>query len=212
VASTKAYTSQFIALTMFALQLSDDNYQKLERRKAIIDGLFELSSNIKKVLALEKEIKDIAQKRFYKDIHDVIILGRGYQSATCLEAALKIKEVTYVHAEGILAGELKHGPLALIDPLVPILMCMTQDRHYSDSENALKQVTARGGRPVIICSEGDQTGNFDGLEVIQVPTTVDALQGIVNIIPFQLLAYHMAVARGINPDCPRNLAKSVTTA
>jgi glucosamine--fructose-6-phosphate aminotransferase (isomerizing) len=212
VASTKAYTSQFIALTMFALQLSDDNYQKLERRKAIIDGLFELSSNIKKVLALEKDIQEIAKKRFYKDIHDVIILGRGYQSATCLEAALKIKEVTYVHAEGILAGELKHGPLALIDPSVPILMCMTQDRHYSDSENALKQVTARGGRPVMICSESDKSGNFEGLDVIQVPTTVDALQGIVNIIPFQLMAYHMAVARGINPDCPRNLAKSVTTA
>lgn len=207
----KAYTSQFIALTMFALQLSDDNYAKVARRKAIIDALFELSGNIRKALALEPQIKEIAKSRL-SNIHDIIILGRGYQAATCLEAALKIKEVTYVHAEGILAGELKHGPLALIDSTVPVLMCMTQDRHYSDADNALKQVTARGGAPIIICSENDSSSSFDGLALLRVPTTVDAMQGIVNVIPFQLLAYHMAVARGINPDCPRNLAKSVTTA
>jgi glucosamine--fructose-6-phosphate aminotransferase (isomerizing) len=196
---------------MFALQLSDDNYAKVARRKAIIDALFELSGNIRKALALEPQIKEIAKSRL-SNIHDIIILGRGYQAATCLEAALKIKEVTYVHAEGILAGELKHGPLALIDSTVPVLMCMTQDRHYSDADNALKQVTARGGAPIIICSENDTSSSFNGLTTLRVPTTVDAMQGIVNVIPFQLLAYHMAVSRGINPDCPRNLAKSVTTA
>lgn len=196
---------------MIALQLSDDDLQKVARRKAIIDGLFDLSQNIRKALSLEPRIKALAQERF-KSIRDLVVLGRGYQSATCLEAALKIKEVTYVHAEGILAGELKHGPLALIEPALPILMVMTRDRHYSDSENALKQVTARGGKPIVICSEGDDSSNFADLETLRVPTVVDALQGIINIIPFQLLSYHMAVARGINPDCPRNLAKSVTTA
>ena len=196
---------------MFALQLSDDSLQKFERRKAIIDGLFELSNNIKKALALEPQIKKLVGEK-YKDIRDMIILGRGYQSATCLEAALKIKEVTYVHAEGILAGELKHGPLALIEPAIPIILVMTKDRHYSDSDNALKQVTARGGQPLVICSEDDVSGNFAGLETLKVPTVIEPLQAIINIIPCQLLSYHMAVQRGINPDNPRNLAKSVTTA
>ncbi|EGF79594.1 hypothetical protein BATDEDRAFT_17096 [Batrachochytrium dendrobatidis JAM81] len=210
VASTKAYTSQFIALTMIALQLSDDNFQKVARRSEIIEGLFRLSGDLKKTFALEPQIKQLALK--LKDARSLILLGRGYQSATCLEGALKIKEVTYIHAEGILAGELKHGPLALIEEAMPIILLMTKDRHYSDSENALKQVTARGGKPIIIAHDTDKTSLFDNLESLRVPVTVDALQPIVNGLPLQLLAYHLAVARGIDPDSPRNLAKCVTTA
>ncbi|KAH9249076.1 glutamine-fructose-6-phosphate transaminase (isomerizing) [Batrachochytrium salamandrivorans] len=210
VASTKAYTSQFIALTMIALQLSDDNFQKVARRSEIIEGLFCLSGDLKKTLALEPQIKKLAHE--LKDSTNMILLGRGYQSATCLEGALKIKEVTYIHAEGILAGELKHGPLALIEESMPILLLMTKDRHYSDSENALKQVTARCGKPIIIAHENDTTPLFDNLTSLRVPVTVDALQPIVNVLPLQLLSYHLAVARGIDPDSPRNLAKSVTTA
>jgi glucosamine--fructose-6-phosphate aminotransferase (isomerizing) len=134
VASTKAYTSQFIALTLIALQLSDDNLRKSERRKEIIDGLHRLSSDIKKTLLLEPQLKEMAYKRF-TDAKSLILLGRGYQSATCLEGALKIKEVTYIHAEGILAGELKHGPLALIDSTMPIVLLMPQDRHYAVQSN-----------------------------------------------------------------------------
>lgn len=130
MASTKAYTSQFIALTMIALQLSDDNFQQVARRTEIIDALGRLSSDIKRTLALEPEIKKLAVEHFV-DAKNLILLGRGYQSATCMEGALKIKEVTYIHAEGILAGELKHGPLALIDETMPIILMMPKDRHYS---------------------------------------------------------------------------------
>jgi glucosamine--fructose-6-phosphate aminotransferase (isomerizing) len=129
VASTKAYTSQYIALTMIALQLSDDNYSKNQRRRDIINGLYELSTNIRKVFAQDGEIKRIAGGLL--DKQHLLLLGRGYQGATVLEGALKIKEVSYIHAEGILAGELKHGPLALIDENMPILLIMNKDRHYA---------------------------------------------------------------------------------
>lgn len=130
VASTKAYTSQFIALTLIALQLSDDNLHSKARREEIIDGLGRLSSDIRKTLGLEPQLKKLAYEKFAGKTN-MILLGRGYQSATCLEGALKIKEVTYVHAEGILAGELKHGPLALIEKSMPIVLLMPQDRHYA---------------------------------------------------------------------------------
>ncbi|KAJ3288391.1 isomerising glucosamine-fructose-6-phosphate aminotransferase [Rhizoclosmatium globosum] len=210
VASTKAYTSQFIALTLIALKLSDDNLAKVERRREIINGLQNLSSNIKKVLAKDAEIKDIAYK--HKDITNLILLGRGYHSAACLEGALKIKEVSYIHAEGILAGELKHGPLALIDKDMPIILMMNKDKHYVDVENAYAQVTARFGNPILICNEDDTNEKIAKSLKIRVPGTTDAIQGIVNIIALQLFSYHIAVARGFNPDTPRNLAKSVTTA
>ncbi|KAJ3268035.1 Glucosamine--fructose-6-phosphate aminotransferase 1 [Terramyces sp. JEL0728] len=182
-----------------------------ELREEIIDGLSRLSEDIKKTLALEPELKKLAVEK-YKDCKNLIILGRGYQSATCLEGALKIKEVTYIHAEGILAGELKHGPLALIDATMPMILLMPKDRHYDDTENALKQVTTRGGNPLVIISEKDNSPVFKDLNVIRVPQTVDALQAIINIIPLQLFSYHLAVARGIDPDYPRGLAKSVTVA
>ncbi|KAJ3106219.1 glutamine--fructose-6-phosphate transaminase (isomerizing) [Phlyctochytrium planicorne] len=210
VASTKAYTSQFIALTMIALQLSDDNLSKVARRREIIDGLYSLSSNIKSVLSQDTIIKDLAYA--HKDVTNLILLGRGYHAATCLEGALKIKEVSYIHAEGILAGELKHGPLALIDADMPIILCMNRDKHYKDCENAYAQVTARSGKPIVICDADDDSATLAKASTIRVPKTVDALQGIVNIIALQIFSYHIAVSRGYNPDTPRNLAKSVTTA
>ncbi|TPX31857.1 glutamine---fructose-6-phosphate transaminase (isomerizing) [Synchytrium microbalum] len=209
VASTKAYTSQFIALTMIALQLSEDRLDKQARRTEIIDGLAALSSNIRKVLALEPDIKKYATE--YGKHENLILLGRGYQGATVLEGALKIKEVSYIHAEGILAGELKHGPLALIDALMPIIMVMTKDRHYDDNMNAFKQVTAREGKPLLIISETDKNSEFAPFNSLRVPTTVDCLQAVLNVVPLQLLSYHVAVNKKINPDNPRNLAKSVTT-
>ena len=124
----QAYTSQYIALTLMALQLSDDNYAKVGRRREIINGLKDLSSNIRKVLALDAQIKDLAIK--HKDISNLLLLGRGYNGSTCMEGALKIKEVSYIHAEGILAGELKHGPLALVDKNMPIILIMNKDKHY----------------------------------------------------------------------------------
>ncbi|KAJ3413770.1 glutamine--fructose-6-phosphate transaminase (isomerizing) [Chytridiales sp. JEL 0842] len=210
VASTKAYTSQFIALVMIALQLSDDNYQKLRRRNEIIEGLYRLSSDIKSVINQNQAIKEWAYKA--KDIEHLIVLGRGYQGATALEAALKIKEIAYIHAEAIFAGELKHGPLALIDSNLPIILLMNKDKHYKDVENSYAQVTARGGRPIVVCNANDDSKQLQEANTIRVPETVDALQGIINIVALQLFSYHISVARGNNPDNPRNLAKSVTTA
>lgn len=208
VASTKAYTSQFISLVMMAIQLSDDRLSMLARRKEIIDGLRDLPNHIKKVLEADSNLKAMARDLLFKE-KSLLLMGRGYQHATCLEGALKIKEVSYMHSEGILAGELKHGPLALIDENMPVILVMTKDSLYPKVESALQQVTARKGRPIIICNEGD-TNISDQYRTIRVPRTADCLQGIINVIPLQLLSYHLACLHGVDVDFPRNLAKSVT--
>ena len=208
VASTKAYTSQFVSLVMFALVLSQDRLSMMPRRAEIIKGLQELPEKIKEVLALDNKVLEIA-----KELHEqksLLVMGRGYNEATCLEGALKIKELTYMHSEGILAGELKHGPLALVDKKMPVIMIVTRDNVYTKCMNAIQQVTARDGRPIIICEEGDKETASHAFMTFEIPHTVDCLQGILTVIPLQLLAYHIAVLRGCNVDCPRNLAKSVT--
>ena len=124
--------------------------------------------------------------------------------ATCLEGALKIKEISYMHSEGILAGELKHGPLALIDENMPVIIIMTQDSLYPKVQSAFAQITARKAHPIVVCNEGDD-GIKPGVKTIRVPKTVDALQGLLNIIPLQLLSYHMAIKNGFDVDFPRNL-------
>ncbi|KAI9209901.1 uncharacterized protein BJ171DRAFT_557527 [Polychytrium aggregatum] len=208
VASTKAYTSQFIALVMMALQLSEDRISKTERRNAIIDDLCRLPQVIKETLALDNELKQLSRESLVKQA-SLLIMGRGYQNATCLEGALKIKELSYMHSEGILAGELKHGPLALIDENMPVILIMTKDSLYPKVQSALQQVTARKGHPIIICNTND-SNIPDKYRTIRVPQLVDCLQGLITVIPLQLLSYHIAVARGVNVDFPRNLAKSVT--
>lgn len=208
VASTKAYTSQYIALVMMALQLAEDTTSTLERRKEIIDGLYRLPGHIKEVLAIDGKLQQLALETLSQE-KSLLILGRGYQNATCLEGALKIKEISYIHSEGILAGELKHGPLALIDEHMPVILLMTQDSLYPKVQSALQQVAARKGNPIIICNAGDQN-LVNAHKTIEVPKTSDCLQGLVNIIPLQLLSYHLAIIKGVDVDFPRNLAKSVT--
>lgn len=122
----------------------------------------------------------------------------------------KVKELTYMHSEGILAGELKHGPLALVDDEMPVLMIVLRDPVYTKCMNALQQVTSRKGRPILICEEGDTETMSFSTRSLQIPRTVDCLQGVLTVIPLQLLSYHIAVLRGCDVDCPRNLAKSVT--
>ena len=209
VASTKAYTSQFIALVMMALQLSDDKISKTERRREIIAGLEALPSQIKRVLELDSFLKKIATTTLANQ-NSLLIMGRGYQNATCLEGALKIKELSYMHCEGILAGELKHGPLALVDENMPVILIMTNDSLFPKVHNAYQQVIARGGAPIVVCNEGDVEGKGCGQLRVTVPKSVDCLQGILAIIPMQLLSYHLAVSKGVDVDFPRNLAKSVT--
>ncbi|MGH0125739.1 UNVERIFIED_CONTAM: hypothetical protein FKN15_001573 [Acipenser sinensis] len=183
VASTKAYTSQFVSLIMFALLMCDDRISMQARRREIIQGLRVLPDLIKEVLALDDEIQKLAMELYQQK--SVLIMGRGYHYATCLEGALKIKEITYMHSEGILAGELKHGPLALVDKLMP-------------------------GRPIVICDKDDYETIKSSTRTIKVPHCVDCLQGVLSVIPLQLLSFHLAVLRGFDVDCPRNLAKSVT--
>ncbi|XP_075889070.1 glutamine--fructose-6-phosphate aminotransferase [isomerizing] 2 [Nelusetta ayraudi] len=208
VASTKAYTSQFVALIMFALMMSEDRLSLQKRRLEIIDGLRILPELIKQVLALDEKIKAIANELYQQ--RSLLVMGRGFHYATCLEGALKIKEITYMHSEGILAGELKHGPLALIDKEMPVIMIIMRDACYSKCQNALQQVTARSGRPIVLCCQNDPDISQNAYQTIELPHTVDCLQGILSVIPLQLLSFHLAVLRGYDVDFPRNLAKSVT--
>ncbi|KMY91464.1 glutamine--fructose-6-phosphate aminotransferase [isomerizing] 2 isoform X3 [Drosophila sechellia] len=208
VASTKAYTSQFISLVMFALVMSEDRLSLQQRRLEILQALSKLADQIRDVLQLDSKVQELA-----KDLYQhksLLIMGRGYNFATCLEGALKVKELTYMHSEGIMAGELKHGPLALVDDSMPVLMIVLRDPVYVKCMNALQQVTSRKGCPIIICEEGDEETKAFSSRHLEIPRTVDCLQGILTVIPMQLLSYHIAVLRGCDVDCPRNLAKSVT--
>eukprot|EP00172_Hildenbrandia_rubra_P001540 Plantae.Rhodophyta-Hildenbrandia_rubra.ctg21057.p1 GENE.Plantae.Rhodophyta-Hildenbrandia_rubra.ctg21057~~Plantae.Rhodophyta-Hildenbrandia_rubra.ctg21057.p1 ORF type:complete len:702 (-),score=123.08 Plantae.Rhodophyta-Hildenbrandia_rubra.ctg21057:176-2281(-) len=213
VASTKVYTSQIVALVMIALEMSADSKSKSDRRRAIFEGLATLSEKVQYILdTVDKQVKGIAKRLVNKS--SLLLFGRGYQYATCMEAALKIKEVSYIHTEGIHAGELKHGPLALIDEHMPVIMFANRDSTADKVQNALHQVTARGAKKlmIIVATEGDEEiSKFsDKAEILFVPETVDCLQCILSIVPMQMLSYHLAVNKGLNVDQPRNLAKSVT--
>uniref|UniRef100_A0A8C3ULN6 glutamine--fructose-6-phosphate transaminase (isomerizing) n=1 Tax=Catharus ustulatus TaxID=91951 RepID=A0A8C3ULN6_CATUS len=194
VASTKAYTSQFVSLVMFGLMMSEDRISLQKRRQEIISGLKSLPEMIKEVLSLDEKIHDLALE-LYKQ-RSLLVMGRGYNYATCLEGALKIKEITYMHSEGILAGELKHGPLALIDKQMPVIMVIMKDPCFTKCQNALQQVTARQGRPIILCSKEDTESSKFAYKTIELPHTVDCLQGVLSVIPLQLLSFHLAVLRG----------------
>lgn len=208
VASTKAYTSQFVAFVMFALMMAEDSKSKQARYKEIFQALKELPQKIKEVLSLDDEIKKLSESMYKQK--SLLVMGRGFNYATCLEGALKIKEITYMHSEGILAGELKHGPLALVDYDMPIVMIVAKDHCYTKVQNAVQQVVARHGQPVLICEQGDEESVKYASQSLQVPHTVDCLQGILTVIPLQLISYHIAAMKGLDVDCPRNLAKSVT--
>uniref|UniRef100_A0A4W4EGI1 glutamine--fructose-6-phosphate transaminase (isomerizing) n=1 Tax=Electrophorus electricus TaxID=8005 RepID=A0A4W4EGI1_ELEEL len=207
VASTKAYTSQFVALIMFALLMCDDRISVQPRRREIIQGLKVLPDLIREALSLDEEIQKLATELYQQK--SVLIMGRGYHYATCLEGALKIKEITYMHSEGILAGELKHGPLALVDKLMPVIMIIMRDHTYSKCQNALQQVVARQGRPILICDKDDYETIKNSSRTIKVPHCVDCLQGILSVIPLQLLSFHLAVLRGYDVRAPHTLEARV---
>ncbi|XP_018834060.1 glutamine--fructose-6-phosphate aminotransferase [isomerizing] 2 [Juglans regia] len=211
VASTKAYTSQIVVMAMLALAIGGDTISNQARREAIIDGLFDLPNNVREVLKLDQEMKDLAKLLVAEQ--SLLVFGRGYNYATALEGALKVKEVALMHSEGILAGEMKHGPLALVDENLPIVVIATRDACFSKQQSVIQQLHARKGRLIVMCSKGDANavGPGGSCRVIEVPQVEDCLQPVVNIIPLQLLAYHLTVLRGFNVDQPRNLAKSVTT-
>ncbi|TBU18288.1 glucosamine-fructose-6-phosphate [Ordospora colligata] len=208
VASTKAYTSQYITLVLITLKLSECNPLHTNRRKEIIEGLKSISSQIDKTLMLNESVRSIANGKM-KDCTSMLVLGRGYQYPTCLEGALKIKEITYIHSEGLAAGELKHGPIALVDDKLELIFIAANDLNYDKARNAMEQICARNGNPMVICTE-DVADDYSVHQVLKIPKTVDCLQGVLAVIPLQLLSYHLAVAKGYDPDFPRSLAKSVT--
>jgi len=208
VASTKAYTSQFVCMVMFALSLSEDRASKHARRMEIMEGLGKISEQFKEALQLDQSIKKLCER--FKNQKSMLLLGRGMQHATALEGALKIKEISYLHCEAVMSGELKHGVLALVDENLPIVMILTRDGLFAKSLNAYQQVIAREGKPILICNKDDKEFPADKAVKIEVPQTVDCLQGLINVIPLQLMAYWLAVGEGLNVDFPRNLAKSVT--
>ncbi|EFH41860.1 predicted protein [Arabidopsis lyrata subsp. lyrata] len=211
VASTKAYTSQIVVMVMLALAIGSDTISSQKRREAIIDGLPDLPYKVKEVLKLDEEMKDLAQLLI--DEQSLLVFGRGYNYATALEGALKVKEVALMHSEGILAGEMKHGPLALADENLPIAVIATRDACFSKQQSVIQQLHARKGRLIVMCSKGDaaSVSSSGSCRAIEVPQVEDCLQPVLNIVPLQLLAYHLTVLRGHNVDQPRNLAKSVTT-
>ena len=211
VASTKAYTCQIVAMVMLALALSEDSMSRAHRRKEIMQSLLELPNQVRKALELDAQMLELA--RTLQEEQSLLLFGRGYNFATALEGALKVKEVALLHSEGILAGEMKHGPLALVDETMPLIVVATRDSSYRKQESVVQQLKARGGRLILIVSEDDdEIAGVAGenATIVRVPVVEDCLQAVVNIVPLQLLSYHITVLRGHNVDQPRNLAKSVT--
>ncbi len=209
VASTKAFTAQLVVLIMMALKIakekdtiSEEYYSKL---------LFELEDVPEKVASLLKnadELKIIAKK--YKNSNDALFLGRGYNFPVALEGALKLKEISYIHAEGYPAAEMKHGPIALVDDKLPVVFVATKDAYHAKIVSNIQEIKARKGKVIAVISEGDEIIPSMADDVFVVPLADEIIAPIISVIPLQLLSYYMGVAKGCDVDKPRNLAKSVT--
>jgi glucosamine--fructose-6-phosphate aminotransferase (isomerizing) len=209
VASTKAFTGQVTVLTMFALALADakgtinrDEYLK------VVKELNRIPETIKEVLKTNEKVRDLARTFTYA--HNFLYLGRGYSFPVALEGALKLKEISYIHAEGYPAAEMKHGPIALIDSDMPVVVIATHNAMYEKVLSNIQEIKARQGRVIALVSKGDDTISRIADEVIELPDVMECLEPLIATIPLQLLAYHVAVCKGKNVDQPRNLAKSVT--
>jgi glucosamine--fructose-6-phosphate aminotransferase (isomerizing) len=209
VASTKAFTAQLSVLTMIALIVAQRKGTITEQKlHELLVEMENIPSKVEKALTLNDEIKKIAWT--FKDARNFIYLGRGYNFPVALEGALKLKEISYIHAEGYPAAEMKHGPIALIDEEMPVVFIATRDSSYEKVVSNIQEVKARKGRVISIVTEGDNVIPKMSEFVIEVPAVHEALMPLVSVIPLQLLSYHIAVMRGCNVDQPRNLAKSVT--
>lgn len=208
VASTKAYIGQVATLTLMALYFGRRRHLSHPETLEHMRELAAIPEKIRKITAQSEAIRAVADR--YKDIENWLYLGRGYNYPTALEGALKLKEISYIHAEGMPAAEMKHGPIALINEGMPVVFIATHNSQYEKVLSNIEEVRARGGRVIAVATEGDTEIQRLAEHVFYVPDTLEPLQPLVNIIPLQLLAYHAAVLRGCNVDKPRNLAKSVT--
>ena len=209
VASTKAFTAQVTVLALMAVGMAKlRGTMNMVAIKSFFEELEAIPEKIEKALLLNDQMIALAEK--YKDAKNFLYLGRGYNFPVALEGALKLKEISYIHAEGYPAAEMKHGPIALIDEEMPVVVIATNSEHYEKVVSNIQEVKARKGKVIAVVSEGNR--DLDNMvdHVIEVPETIEPLSPLVNTVPLQLLSYHIAVMRGCNVDQPRNLAKSVT--
>jgi glucosamine--fructose-6-phosphate aminotransferase (isomerizing) len=208
VASTKAFTSQVIALALLTLKLGRLRNMSLVAGKNLAEAMLALPDQIQSILDRAPEIEQLADR--FKNATNFLYLGRGYNFPVALEGALKLKEISYIHAEGYPAAEMKHGPIALIDSEMPVVFVAPHDAVFDKVVSNVQEVKARGGKVICITSQPEPV--LDGMidYEIRIPQTIDMLYPVLTVIPLQLLAYYIAVKRGLNVDQPRNLAKSVT--
>ena len=209
VASTKAFTTQVLVLAMMAFEighkkgiLSDSTYKEL------ITELASIPEKVENTLKVNDQALELA--KVFQNTHNALYLGRGYLFPVALEGALKLKEISYIHAEGYPAAEMKHGPIALIDENMPVVVVATKDDTYEKIASNIQEIKARKGKVIAIVTEGDEIISKMADYVLEVPETLPIFSGLLAVIPLQLLSYHIAVLRGCNVDQPRNLAKSVT--
>ena len=209
VASTKAFTAQVTVLTLMALSVAHEKGSISESKfRLLLAELDAIPSKVERMLESDKQVKYISD--LFKDVSNFLYLGRGYNFPVALEGALKLKEISYIHAEGYPAAEMKHGPIALIDEEMPIVVIATKHGNYEKVVSNIEEVKARSGKIIAIVTEGDIEVKAIADHVIEIPATEDCLSPLLTSIPLQLLSYHIAVMRGCNVDQPRNLAKSVT--
>ena len=208
VASTKAFTSQIVALALFALYLARRRHMSVADGREMVHALRQLPEQVERILKLNDVFRELALE--YSEAGNFLYLGRGYQFPVALEGALKLKEVSYIHAEGYPAAEMKHGPIALIDEDMPVVVLAPQDSVYGKVISSIEEVRARNGRIIAVVSGSGAELSSRVDHLIRVPQTLPWLQPVLTTVPLQLLAYHIAVLRGCDVDQPRNLAKSVT--
>jgi glucosamine--fructose-6-phosphate aminotransferase (isomerizing) len=208
VASTKAFTSQVIALTLLALKIGRLRTMSILQGRQVIAALSALPEQIKQILERAADVEAVAEE--FKRAQNFLYLGRGYNFPSALEGALKLKEISYIHAEGYPAAEMKHGPIALIDEMMPVVFIAPHDAVFDKVVSNVQEVKARKGTVVAITTRDEES--LEGLldYEFRIPETIDMLTPVLASVPLQLLAYYIAVKRGCNVDQPRNLAKSVT--
>jgi glutamine---fructose-6-phosphate transaminase (isomerizing) len=209
VAATKTFLAQLVAINVFALYLAQERGSMPESKLfETIDAMQRLPEQIEETLLVHDDVARAAKR--YAEAGDFVFIGRGVGNSVAMEGALKLKEISYIHAEGYPAGELKHGPIALIEKGVPVVAILTGKRLYDKMLANVEEVRARGADTILIAPRGDERARSLANELFEVPVTKPLLSPILDTIPLQLLAYHIAKERGLSPDKPRNLAKSVT--
>jgi glucosamine--fructose-6-phosphate aminotransferase (isomerizing) len=209
VASTKAFTAQLAVLTMIALKIAHEKGSiDQDRYRHLLNELHEIPDKVSRILESSDHIKAIAEK--YKDARDFLYLGRGYNFPVALEGALKLKEISYIHAEGYPAAEMKHGPIALVDDELPVVFVATRDSYHEKVVSNMQEIKARKGKVIAVVTEGDEHTMSHCNDIMIVPEADEVLAPMLSVVPLQLLAYYIGIAKGLDVDKPRNLAKSVT--